>query len=207
MFNNGSSSNLSKLIGIGLVVLGGFFLLGQFIDIPFWQMAWPFFVIIPGLFLLAGMYTSEQVAFLAIPGSIITAVGLLLLYQSTFNHWESWAYAWALIAPTSVGIGLTLFGRRTNNSELIRSGGQVTRIGLWIFLIGGVFFELVIGISNRFMGRIGLPLLLILFGIFILFRRSSTPETFVGEAEQTVPEDIIEGTTLSEENDVEVLEE
>lgn len=54
--------------------------------------------------MLAG---GRSAAGLTIPGSIITTIGLLLLYQETFDHFESWAYAWALI-PTAVGVGIVI---------------------------------------------------------------------------------------------------
>src|SRR5688572_13434163 len=65
---------------------------------------WPIWVIAPGvLILIIGLVTpAEPGAGLAIAGSIVTAVGLLLAYQSSADHYASWAYAWALVAPGAV---------------------------------------------------------------------------------------------------------
>jgi hypothetical protein len=85
-----------------LVALGTLFLLEQFFDFQLGQWLWPLFIIIPGLLFFVGMLLGGKSAGpLAIPGSIVTTVGLLLLYQNTFNHFESWAYTWALM-PVAV---------------------------------------------------------------------------------------------------------
>ena len=46
----------------------------------------------------------------AIAGSIVTTVGSVLLYQQTTGHWESWAYAWALVGPGAAGLGMLVYG-------------------------------------------------------------------------------------------------
>lgn len=85
---------MSVLIGILLVGLGAMFLLGQLFNINLISYLWPFFVIVPGLLFFVGMLLGgKQAGPLAIPGSIVTMTGLLLLYQSITGHWESWAYA------------------------------------------------------------------------------------------------------------------
>ncbi len=51
----------------------------------------------------------KQVSGLAIPGSIITGIGLLLLFQNLTSYWESWSYGWTLII-IFVGAGIYLAG-------------------------------------------------------------------------------------------------
>jgi len=49
----------------------------------------------------------------------------------------------------------------------------LVKLGLWIFLIGFVFFELVIGVSGFGLSSFGLPvvpMVLIFAGLFILVR-------------------------------------
>jgi hypothetical protein len=162
-------------IGIGavLVALGVLFLLEQFFDFRLGQWMWPFFIIIPGLLFFVGMALGGKSAGpLAIPGSIITTVGLLLFYQNTFNHFESWAYAWALI-PTAVGIGLMLNGTWSDHPALVQNGRRVAGIGLVLFLAGFFFFELVLNIGGMASGIVA-PLFLIAAGIYLLLRRASS---------------------------------
>jgi hypothetical protein len=57
-------------------------------------------------------------------------------------------------------------------AELIKRGKDMTRIGLVMFVVAAVFFELVIGISGHSLGRYSLPLLLIVLGVFLLIRNA-----------------------------------
>jgi len=163
----------NAIIGMVLVGLGAMFLLGQLFDINMWRFFWPFFIIIPGLLFFLGMALGGKSAGpLAIPGSIVTTVGLLLLYQSVTNHWESWAYAWALIFPTSVGVGLVINGAWSDVDRLGETGMKWIKTGLIIFLVGGIFFELLLNISGSVIGNIFWPLLLIGGGVYLLSRRA-----------------------------------
>ena len=47
---------------------------------------------------------------MVVGGTVATTVGLVLLYQNNTGHWESWAYAWALVGPAASGLGLALWG-------------------------------------------------------------------------------------------------
>jgi len=67
---------------------------------------------------------------------------------------------------------LWLLGTLKNRPELVKSGKELIRVGLIIFVVAAVFFELVIGISGFGLGRYGLPLLLILLGLFLLVRNT-----------------------------------
>ena len=181
----------NAIIGMVLVGLGAMFLLGQLFNINMWRFFWPFFIIIPGLLFFLGMALGGKSAGpLAIPGSIVTTVGLLLLYQSVTNHWESWAYAWALIFPTSVGVGLAINGAWSEVPRLRETGMKWIRVGLIIFVVGGVFFELLLNISHSVIGSVIWPLLLIGGGIYLLVSRRSrlaAPPTPASPAEPEAP--------------------
>lgn len=158
--------------GALLIFLGIVFLVGQFFDIHIGRYVWPFTIIVPGVFLfVAALAVEEEVAkALAIIGGIITMAGAILLVQSITDLWTSWSYAWALVAPTGPGMGLWLLGSLKDRAELVKSGKDLTRVGLAMSVIAAVFFELVIGVSGFGLGRYGLPLLLILLGLFLLVR-------------------------------------
>lgn len=160
------------LLGGLLILLGIVFLLGELLNIRVGHIVWPFFIIGPGvlLFLLALIVDDAAGQALAIVGGIITMIGVILFYQNVFNHWESWSYAWALVAPTSVGLSLLGYGWLKNKPEARQSGWDVTKVGLSIFVVAAIFFELVIGVSGFGLGRVGWPLLLIALGLFLLIR-------------------------------------
>ena len=108
---------------------------------------------------------------LAVPGSIVTTVGLILLYQNLTGHWASWAYAWALIFPTSVGVGIAIAGIWGDDPRAVRTGTIMAAVGVVVFLVFGVFFELVLNLGGLRSGALGgwlLPLLLVGAGLAVV---------------------------------------
>jgi hypothetical protein len=168
-----SSSGSSIALGIVLVVVGLFALLVSFVGVDLTQYGWPLFVIIPGLTLLiVGFLGVGQGA--SIPGGVVTVLGLLLAYQSSTGDWATWAFAWALIAPGGIGLGMYLQALRDRDAMALRTGRSLMFIAVLIFMIGFVLFESILGISGRdygFFGKAALPILLIVIGIILLWRQ------------------------------------
>ncbi len=183
----------AALILIGLGVL---FLLGDLNILSFSLLGtlWPFFIIVPGLvFLYVALTGSPDSASLAIPGAIVTGTGMILLYQSATGHWESWAYIWTLY-PVFLGLGLMYMGRRTGNTGSYRTGLTLTRIGVLAFLVFGAFFEVFI-FSSLGLGRYALPLILIIWGAWMLMRgaRGGSP----GDKPKRGDEPLFTGATVT----------
>ena len=157
--------------GVALIVVGGLWLLAETTGIDILSLAWPLFIVIPGVvLLLAGLGARNG---LVVAGTIVTTVGLILWYQAITDHYESWAYAWALVGPTAGGVGGWLLGRIRDDEGQQREGRTAARTGLVLFVIGLVFFEGVIGISGRDWGTFGdilVPALVIAFGAYLLMR-------------------------------------
>ncbi|MHB1296053.1 MAG: hypothetical protein ACYC4R_13775 [Anaerolineae bacterium] len=166
------------VIGFVLLAFGVIFLLGQFLRVNFWGVAWPLFIIVPGLMFFVGMFLGgKSVSGLAIPGSIVTTVGLILLFQNTFNLWESWAYAWALIFPTAVGVGILIHGIWGGHPQAVIQGKNMAIVGLVVLVVAGTFFELVLNIGGR--GSTGIvrfawPALLVALGAYLLAKNLLT---------------------------------
>ncbi len=160
------------VLGGLLILLGVVFLIGELLNIRLGHFIWPFFVIGPGiaLFLLALAFDDDTGQALASVGGLVTMVGLILFFQNVTGFWASWSYAWALVAPTSLGLGLLAYGWLKHKSELRQKGWDVAKVGLGIFIVAAVFFELIIGVSGFGLGRFGWPLLLIGLGIFLFAR-------------------------------------
>lgn len=144
----------TNTIGFVLIALGLLAALSQKIDLGinfgFGQISWPLFIIVPGLIILTMSLSSrnDNVA-ITVVGMMTTVTGLLLAYQNTFSHFESWAYAWALVSPLGLGLGQILHGRSHDNPALIETGRRMATIGAALFVAGAVFFELIINISGR----------------------------------------------------------
>ncbi|MCP4358992.1 MAG: hypothetical protein GY796_13310 [Chloroflexi bacterium] len=144
------------LIGVGVLIL-----LGQLIpglaDLFDFSRLWPLiFVAIGGLMLLSAVVGSPE---LAIPGSVLTGLGLLLFYQNTSGNWSSWAYAWALI-PGFVGIGQVITSSLDKTKADMRSTGlRLILISVSLFAIFAFFFNF----SWNYW-----PILLIIGGLWLL---------------------------------------
>ena len=170
--NNQGLSGVFVGLGVLLLVLGSLFFVGQLVGFELGRFGWPFFVIIPGLAvsgagLMVGGHAGERITPL---GAAVTMAGVILLYQSTADHFESWAYAWALVFPTSIGLGQMIYGSLKERKDMVASGGRSALIGATLFVVGAFFFELVVGISGFGfgLGRLGWSLGLVILGIALL---------------------------------------
>ena len=172
-------------LAIGLIGLGILFLVGQLLGISLIGWLWPFFVITPGvLFFVVMALGGKDASGFAIPGSIITTVGLILFYQNLTGHWASWAYAWALIFPTAVGAGMMIHGAWGHHEQAWDSGKRMATTGLIIYVVAAVFFELILNISGSALNRIALPVLLIGLGLYLLFGRAGLTRLFSNKKEE-----------------------
>ena len=122
---------------------------------------WPFIFIIPGalVFLSALASDSSSGEGLTILGAILTSLGMIFLAQQITGLWASWAYIWALVAPTSVGFAQMVYGTKKDRDMIVQSGRKLINLGLLMFAIGFVFFELILGINGFGIGNLGLPVI------------------------------------------------
>jgi hypothetical protein len=170
-----SRRNTGSLVGGSLLIIFGLLaLLGKlFQNFNFWNTFWPFIIIGVGLLFFVGMFAGgKSVSGLAIPGSIITTIGLMLFYQNITNHWESWSYGWTVILM-AVGLGIFIMGTWGQNESQRAAGLRVLRIGLILFIIFGAFFELIFTAGMPFgLCSIVFPAALILLGLYLILARS-----------------------------------
>ena len=170
-----SQRNTGSLVGGSLLIIfGALALLGKvFQNYDFWGTFWPFFIIGVGLLFFVGMFAGgRSVSGLAIPGTIITTIGLMLFYQNITNHWESWSYGWTVVLM-SVGLGIFIMGIWGQNTTQRAAGLRVLRIGVIMFVIFGAFFELIFTSGMSFgLRSIIFPAALILLGLYLVFIRS-----------------------------------
>jgi hypothetical protein len=168
------SSHAGALVGGTLLIVFGLLSLASqlFRSVVNWSYLWPLSVIIFGGLFFAGMFWGgRRVSGLAIPGTIIGGIGLMLLYQNLTNQWESWAYSWSLIIVL-VGIGIYIAGAYGRFDGQKQAGIRVMKIGLILFVIFGAFFEMIFSMDQS-LGLRGIlfPALLILLGAYLIVRR------------------------------------
>jgi hypothetical protein len=169
-------NSVSQALGVVLIVMGLIFLLDQYFHFDLAHYVWPFVIIVPGvaLYVYSLGLASPEGEGVAVAGSIVAMIGTVLLVQNVTDLWATWAYAWALVAPTGVGVGFALYGMIKGRANLTAAGAGLIKIGLTLFLCFGVFFELLIGVSGLGLNRIGLPIVLILLGGWIVYRQATS---------------------------------
>ncbi len=154
-------------IGIGLIVLGLIFLLGPWLNLA--AFGWPFFVIVPGVVLLFLAFTRTiGNGALAVPGSIVTATGLILLVLNLMQRMDAWAYAWGLIMAAA-GVGTYLHGTISKNDKLKKTGQRSAIAGLLLFVGFGLIFELFIYGKMGSVLRWLVPVLFIAAGALLIY--------------------------------------
>ena len=117
-----SSATPAIGLGVALLLIGGLLFVGQLLDIGIDDVGWPAIVIGIGVVILVlGLFVNREQG-MVIGGTVVTTVGLVLLYQDQTGRWETWAYAWALVGPAASGLGMVLWGIRTADPVEIRNG-------------------------------------------------------------------------------------
>jgi hypothetical protein len=163
-------------LGLLLILAGVFFLVAQYLQFDVGQYGWPLFVIMFGVaFLFIGLATSASG--FVVPGSIVTMVGLILAVQNAFDLWAAWSYAWALVFPFSVGVGVALLGMHMKNQRQVQDGTRMAGTGIALFLVFGAFFEGILHVDGFVIGSTGnllIALVLIAGGVVLLVLRMAT---------------------------------
>jgi hypothetical protein len=128
-----------------------------------WANSWALVVVGVGVFLLIlGLLLGAPG--MAVPACIVGGIGGLLYWQNATGHWETWAYAWALI-PGFAGVGTILAGLLGGDArQALRGGGWLVFISLVTFFI----FASFLGGPQVFRGY--WPVLIIVLGLVLLVR-------------------------------------
>ena len=161
-------NNLGALIGGAILIAVGLLsLAGRFFTNIDWGLLWPFAIIAFGvLFFIAMFATGKSGAAFAIPGTIISGIGLVLLVENITQHTTLIAYMWTLIL-FFVGLGIYIMGWYGEDAGQRKSGGRVMKIGLILFIIFGTAFEAIFSSSANLI----FPILLILLGGYLVISR------------------------------------
>jgi len=159
------------IAGIFLMGLGGLFLFAQLLGGTFWSYFWPYLIIVTGLTFLASMiYRGRGAGGLAIPGTIVTTLGVILFFQNLLGWWQSWAYAWTMLV-VATGIGIYLMGVWNYSEKAKRRGVNIAAIGGALLLLFGTFFGLGFSfLGFGFAARVIWPLAMIVVGAFLVMR-------------------------------------
>lgn len=154
-------------LGLILLILGGWLLLSR--QVPAFRelaenMTGATWTIAAGaLVLLIGLLTGSPG--MAVPASIVAGIGGILYYQEQTGNFASWSYMWTLI-PGFVGVGSILAGLLGENTRRsLAHGLRLIVTSAVLFLIFATFLG-----GLAILGDYGLPILLILLGLYVLAR-------------------------------------
>ena len=167
-------SNIGALIAGAILI--GFGILALFAQIfnnlHIWSTIWPFVVIGGGLLFFGGMLAGgKSMAGLAIPGSIITVSGFMLLFQNITGLWTTWSYGWT-ITLASVGLGIFIMGSYQGDEHRKQAGLHVLQVATVLFILFGAFFEMLLRPAGLLHAPQVFPVLLILLGAYLVLSRS-----------------------------------
>lgn len=162
-------NNVGALIGGAILI--GFGLLSLvsrvYTNID-WGLLWPFAIIGFGaLFFIAMFAIGKGGAAFAIPGTIISGIGLAVLIQNVTEHWEAMSYLWTVIVFL-VGLGIFIMGWYGEDPNQTRAGTKVMKTGFILFIIFGTIFESIFSSLDNMI----FPILLILLGGYLVIARS-----------------------------------
>ena len=161
------------IIGIVLIVIGLLAFFGRYFILPDMDTLWPLIVIGVGFaFFIPILLGDKSSGGLAIPGSILVTIGVILFPMNLTDSWEAWSYCWALIV-CAVGAGIWIKGYTIGQPEVQQRGLRLLRTGLILFIIFGVIMSFVFSLSGEaHWGSILLwAVLLTLLGAYLLITR------------------------------------
>lgn len=187
--------NWQLYLGLVLVITGGLFLADQLLGLNMMSLFWPLLIVLFGLTFFVGMIVAgKRGAGLAIPGALVSITGLLLFVQNLFDLWVTWTYAWALLI-CAVGLGMLIMNIYLKREGLRRAAGIVMGIGLVLFVVFGILFEIILNLAGTdVQSGVFLGAGLILLGLFVVFSRPLFARKHQKPDEATGPKETIDGT-------------
>lgn len=162
------------VVGAVLICMGALALFERLFEgTKFWGMLWPFIIIGFGALFFVGMFLlGKSFAWMAIPGSIIVANGLMLFLQNLTGHWETWSYSWTVIIM-SIGAGIYIMGAWQGDASRRRAGVKLFEVGAVLFVIFGAFFEIIFSLgAPDGLREYVFPVALLLLGTYLVVKRS-----------------------------------
>lgn len=167
----GRNVSFRLAVGVILILIGGIYLVGQILNLNSLWLFWPLVIVATGGIFFAGMFAlGKSGGPLAIPGSIISMIGIILFIQNLLQLWQTWSYAWGLII-VSVGVGMAISGWWSGHSGMRKSGWRLIQLGVTLFLVFGVIFEILFHLTPDSNQSIVGPIILICLGAISLMTR------------------------------------
>jgi hypothetical protein len=184
-FTSNSGGSGGAVLGLLLIAAGCVFLGVVFTPVQLGENSRPLYVILPGLAMVAISFARRFLAWLAIPGAMLTVVGLVMAAQQSLDLTSVWAYAWPLVVPGSVGLGVLIVGIATREAHRVVSGLWIVVTGLGLCAFFATFFAGTFGpggVAIAPVVAIVFPMFLIVFGLAMLMAAILQPNRQRGKS-------------------------
>jgi hypothetical protein len=174
-----STGGQALVMGVVLILTGVIYLAIELIprlsQIDVAHYGWPVFVLVPGVALVGVAGAVPEASGLCVPGAIVIMVGLVLFVQNVFDLFATATYAWALVTPGGIGLGMWLQGSVDQQATLRSRGARTLGTGFVIFLVSALFFETVhvSGVVFPLLIRLLLGISIVGVGVSVVMRRST----------------------------------
>lgn len=181
-------------LGLVLLITGGLFLADQLLELGLMFFLWPLLIVLFGITFFVGMITAgKRGSGLAIPGMLLTVIGLILFVQNLYSLWVTWTYSWTLLI-SATGLGLLMMNGYLKRDGLRRVGGLLIGIGLVLFVLLGVFFEIILDLAGSdVQSGLFLGAGLVLLGLFLMFSRPLFTRRTSSEDQKPVTPEVVDG--------------
>lgn len=164
---------VGTIIGVVLVLIGVLSLFGRYFVFLNMDYLWPLIVVgVGAAFFIPMVLGDKSRGGLAVPGSVLVMIGIIMFFMNRTDTWEAWSYSWALII-CAVGAGVWINGYWSDQPELRKRGLHTLRLGVILFIVFGVIMEFIFWSSGEtHRGSLLLwSVLLILIGLYLLVTR------------------------------------
>lgn len=167
MGNNKVLKDRNSTWGVALLGLGVLLLVFNVLGLSTGPLVVTFIGL--GLF-VAMMMLGKSFGWIAVPASVMTMLGLILIYTNlpVIGSGRSWAYAWTLLFGAA-GMGILVSHYWSGQPADTRFGTFLVRGSLIAFVVMGLMFELLF-FSRGLVARLAWPAVLILLGGYLLLR-------------------------------------
>jgi hypothetical protein len=163
-------AHLAQAAGVALATAGAV-VVARLAGVDDVRVLWALALLTAAAALLALMLAGRpQRSPLAIPATALAAAGLIVSIQTATGRWESWAYLWAVVLPTSIGLGRLSAGWWGHEPRRVRAGLRLSEMGLALVAASVV---VIAGASYLSGGAVAglIALLLVGIGGYLLISR------------------------------------
>lgn len=175
--DRGSNNRLRIIGGLLLITLGVVLLITNGFYWTALAALWPVIIFAIGAtFFVVMVVRGPEAGALAIPGSILAFLGVLLFLANLNGTWFNMSYLWPLFVFGGIGIGLLIDSWWSSKLELKRAGYTMLMLAIIFFVAFGTFFSALFGEGNA---ASVFAFLLIIAGVLTLLLRLTNTENLI----------------------------